>query len=32
VFTGAIGNHGYILRHAELEPLIEAAEDIQCRY
>jgi len=31
VFTGAIGNHGYILRHAELEPLIAAADDIQCR-
>lgn len=29
VFTGAIGNHGYILRHAELEPLKEAAHDIQ---
>ncbi len=29
VFTGAIGNHGYILRHAELKPLIAAAEDIQ---
>jgi hypothetical protein len=29
VFTGAIGNHGYILRHAELKPLIAAAEDMQ---
>jgi hypothetical protein len=29
VFTGAIGNHGYILRHAELKPLIDAAEHIQ---
>ncbi|HEY9676629.1 MAG TPA: ATP-grasp domain-containing protein [Drouetiella sp.] len=31
VFSGAIGNHGYILRHPELEPLIAAAEDIQAR-
>ncbi|HEY9787995.1 MAG TPA: ATP-grasp domain-containing protein [Candidatus Obscuribacterales bacterium] len=31
VFTGAIGNYGYILRHRELPPLIEAAERIQQR-
>lgn len=29
VFSRAIGNFGYILRHAELKPLLEAAEAIQ---
>lgn len=31
VFARAIGNHGYILRHAEIQPLIDAAETIQAR-
>jgi hypothetical protein len=31
VFALAIGNYGYVMRHAELEPLIEAAELIQKR-
>ena len=31
VFALAIGNYGYVLRHPELEPLIEAAEAIQQR-
>jgi hypothetical protein len=31
VFAAAIGNSGYILRHTELPPLIEAAEAIQKR-
>ncbi|MGH9551504.1 MAG: ATP-grasp domain-containing protein [Terriglobales bacterium] len=31
VFARAIGNYGFILRHHDLEPLIEAAEAIQFR-
>jgi hypothetical protein len=31
VFALAIGNYGYVMRHAKLEPLIEAAEYIQKR-
>lgn len=31
IFAPAIGNYGYMLRHKELEPLIEAAEAIQKR-
>jgi len=31
VFALAIGNYGYVMRHPELEPLIEAAELIQKR-
>ncbi len=31
IFAPAIGNYGYMLRHKELEPLIEAAESIQKR-
>lgn len=31
VFAGAIGNHGYVLRNPELEPLVEAAHAIQKR-
>ncbi|HNB22189.1 MAG TPA: ATP-grasp domain-containing protein [Candidatus Melainabacteria bacterium] len=31
IFAPAIGNYGYMLRHAELKPLIEAAESIQKR-
>jgi hypothetical protein len=31
IFARAIGNYGYILRHPELAPLIEAAESIQRR-
>jgi hypothetical protein len=31
VFSLALGNHGYLLRHTELEPLIEAAAAIQRR-
>jgi biotin carboxylase len=31
IFARAIGNYGYILRHPELPPLIEAAEKIQTR-
>jgi len=31
IFAAAIGNYGYLLRHPELEPLIEAAEAIQKR-
>jgi D-alanine-D-alanine ligase-like ATP-grasp enzyme len=29
VFSAAIGDHGYILRHPELQPLFEAARGIQ---
>jgi hypothetical protein len=29
VFSSAIGNHGYILRHRDLEPLLEAAAAIR---
>lgn len=29
VFSAAIGDHGFILRHPELEPLVEAARGIQ---
>jgi len=29
VFSAAIGNYGYILRHRDLEPLLEAAAAIQ---
>ncbi len=29
VFAAAIGNHGFLLRHTELEPLIAAALEIQ---
>ncbi|HUG47030.1 MAG TPA: ATP-grasp domain-containing protein [Candidatus Limnocylindria bacterium] len=29
VFSAAIGDHGYVLRHPQLEPLIEAARRIQ---
>lgn len=31
VFAAALGNDGFILRHADLQPLIDAAKDIQCR-
>jgi hypothetical protein len=31
VFSAAIGDHGYILRHPELEPLIQAAGRIQAQ-
>lgn len=31
IFAPAIGNYGYMLRHEKLEPLLEAAESIQCR-
>ncbi len=31
VFAAAIGNYGYILRHPELEPLLQAAQAIQER-
>lgn len=31
IFARAIGNHGYLLRHSEIEPLVEAAELIQER-
>lgn len=31
VFSLALGNHGYLLRHTELEPLVEAANSIQRR-
>jgi hypothetical protein len=31
VFSAAIGDHGYVLRHSELEPLFAAAGRIQAR-
>lgn len=31
VFSGALGNYGYLLRHEEIEPLLEATELIQRR-
>ncbi len=31
VFSGALGNYGYLLRHEEMEPLLEATELIQRR-
>ncbi|MBX9689249.1 MAG: ATP-grasp domain-containing protein [Candidatus Obscuribacterales bacterium] len=31
-FSRAIGNHGYVLRHQELDPLVEAADRIMARY
>lgn len=31
VFSGALGNYGYLLRHEEIEPLMEATEMIQRR-
>jgi hypothetical protein len=31
VFSGALGNYGYLLRHEEMEPLMEATELIQRR-
>ena len=31
VFALAIGNYGYVMRHTELQPLIDAAENIQRR-
>lgn len=30
-FSRAIGNHGYVLRHSELDPLVEAADRIMAR-
>lgn len=30
-FSRAIGNHGYVLRHAELNPLVQAADKIMAR-
>jgi hypothetical protein len=29
VFAPAIGNHGFLLRHSNLEPLLAAAAEIQ---
>ncbi|HEY9775045.1 MAG TPA: ATP-grasp domain-containing protein [Planktothrix sp.] len=31
VFSNALGNYGYVLRHPELQPLLDAAEAIQKR-